>query len=75
MASLTTVEIIPASLLLRPAFIAPRLTASPTALAGTSDHFSNGFNSFTIPEYPLSKIVAAFLPPTCCMTFFALPYY
>ncbi len=53
MASLTTVEIIPASL--RPAFIAPRLTASPTALAGTSDHFSNGFNSFTIPEYPYSK--------------------
>lgn len=55
MASLTTVEIIPASLLLRPAFIAPRLTASPTALAGTSDHFSNGFNSFTIPEYPYQK--------------------
>ncbi|HDE5609522.1 TPA: hypothetical protein PDO63_002589 [Staphylococcus aureus] len=59
MASLTTVEIIPASPLLRPAFIAPRLTASSTELAGTSDHFSNGFNSFTIPEYPLSKIVAA----------------
>ncbi|MGT2610482.1 hypothetical protein ACVQ92_09770 [Staphylococcus aureus] len=29
-------KIIPASPLLRPAFIAPRLTASPTALAGTS---------------------------------------